>query len=44
MIEPKADFSEARLGEGQCNQVVDITVTAERIQLLETEVFTLSIL
>ena len=42
MIEPEADSSEARLGEGQCNQVDNITVTAERIQLLETEVFTLS--
>ena len=36
MIEPEADSSEVRLGEGQCNQVDDITVTAERIQLLET--------
>ena len=42
MIEPEADSSEARLGEGQCNQVDNITVTAESIQLLETEVFTLS--
>ena len=39
MIEPEADSSEARLGEGQCYQVDDITV---RIQLLETENFTLS--
>ena len=42
MIETEADSSEARLGQGQCNQVDDITVIAERIQLLKTEVFTLS--